>query len=307
MGRSNKFSAIQFADKRILAVELVHRGGEFELTSITERERSENYTALLNSVQKEDTELLKKLEEDIKSVRKHARIDAPNISFCLDSRWVFIHSFPMDQDLSGQEQADCVSWELSNYLTDSKYKDYVTARAILEEMPVCHASLVLTASAKRDLISFFRTVSSHLGLHLTVIDVDHFGAERALRWNYPEIEQEDVSLFGIKSNRLDATTFRSGRPVQYRWAELTNGSLDRGLLERLLTPSSNGKTATKRAYVYGDEDGVPSFAHRSEGHVPQLKLLNPLRRVELPRRFRYANLANGHRYAPAIGLAMREA
>jgi hypothetical protein len=306
MGRLNKFSAFQFTGKNILAVELVHRGDKFELTSITECEASENYPILLGSVRKEDQELTRKLEEDLKSARKHADIDAPNISFCLDSRWVFIHSFPMDEGLSEQEQADYVSWELSNYLTDSKSEDYVTARAILEEMPSYHACFILTASAKRPLVSMFRTVSSRLGLHLTVIDVDHFGAEHALRWNYPEIEQEDVSLFGIKSDRLEASTLRSGRAVQYRWSELANGSSDHGLLERLLTPSSNRKTATKRAFAYGEKDDAPSFLYRNEGRAFPLEALNPLRRVGLPRRFRHVNLATSHRYAPAIGLAMRE-
>jgi len=306
MGRPNKFSAIQFTGKKIIAVELVHRGDEFELTSITEREGSENYSMLLASVSKGDTDLTQKLEDDLKSIRKHAGIDAPNISFCLDSRWVFIHSFPLDENLSEPERADQINWEFSNYLTPSEHEDYVSAAASLEQLPDCHASVVLTASARRELIALFRHVTSRLGLQLSIIDVDHFGAEHSLRWNYPEIEQEVVSLFGIKSNRLDASSFQNGRPVEYRWGELANGNLSQGLLDQLLTTNSNRKPATKRAFIYGEKDGTPNLPRFDKEHAPPVEVLNPLRRVNLPRRLRRLDPVSAHRYAPAIGLAMRE-
>lgn len=306
MGRSNRFSAIQFAGRKIIAVELVHRGDELELTSIAEREGSEDYSKLLPSLSREDTDLTKRLEDDIKSTRKHGDIDAPSISFCLDSRWVFIHSFPLDENLSESERADQIDWEFSNYLTDASRKQYVTGTAILEQLPDRHASVVLTASARRDLISLFRHVASHLGLQLCVIDVDHFGAEHALRWNYPEIQQEEVCLFGVKSNRLDASRFQKGKPVQYRWGELVGGNLSQTLLEQFLTERSNGKPVAKTAYVYGEEDKAPTLQQVSGRKAPPVELLNPLRRVSLPRRLRRLDPASTHRYAPAIGLAMRE-
>lgn len=306
MGRSNRFSAIQFADRKIIAVEMVHRGDEFELTAITEREGSENYSLLLASLSKEDRDLTKRFEDDINTTRKHGDIDAPNISYCLDSRWVFIHSFPLDENLSESERADQIDWEFSNYLTDASRKHYVTGTAILEELPDRHASVVLTASARRELISLFRHVTSRLGLQLCVIDVDHFGAEHALCWNHPEIQQEEVCLFGIKSNRLDASRFQKGRPVQYRWGELGRGNLSQALLDQFLTKRSNGKPVAKTAYVYGEEEKAPTLQQLSGRHTPLIEPLNPLRRVNLPRRLRRLDPAGTHRYAPAIGLAMRE-
>jgi Tfp pilus assembly PilM family ATPase len=306
MSRSNKFSAIQFSGKKMLAVETAHRGNEFELTSITERECSDDYSLLLASLSKEDANLTKTLEEDIKSIREHGDIDAPNISFCLDSRWVFIHSFPLDDNLSEPERADQIDWEFSNYLTASKREHYITGTATLEQLLDRHATLVLTASARRELVFLLRRVTSHLGLQLSVIDVDHFGAEHALRWNYPEIQQEEVCLFGVKSNRIDASRFQNGRPVQYRWGELASGYLSQPLLDQFLTAGSNGNPVAKKAYVYGEQDGAPTLPQLSERHALEVELLNPLRRVSLPHRLRRLDPASTHRYAPAIGLAMRE-
>ncbi|MGA9365583.1 MAG: hypothetical protein WBW16_14560 [Bacteroidota bacterium] len=306
MGRSNKFSAIQFSGKKMLAVETAHRGDEFELTSITELECSDDYSLLLASLSKGDADLTKTLEDDIKSIREHGDIDAPNISFCLDSRWVFIHSFPLDDDLSESERADQIDWEFSNYLTASTREHYVTGIATLQQLPDRHASLVLTASARRELVSLLRRVTSHLGLQLCVIDVDHFGAEHALRWNYPEIQQEEVCLFGVKSNRLDASRIQNGKPTRYRWGNLASGNLSQPLLDQVLTAGSNGKPVVTRAYVYGEQAGTPTLQQLSGGKAPPVELLNPLRRVSLPRRLRHLDAASTHRYAPAIGLAMRE-
>jgi len=306
MGRSIKFSAIQFTSGKILAVELAHRGNEVELTSITERESSENYSLLLASLSDEDADLTRRLEEDVKSTRQQGDIDALNISFCLDSRWVFIHSFPLDENLSEFERTDQVEWELSNYLSGSIREQYVTGMATLEQLANHQVSYVLTASARRKLISLLRRVTFHLGLQLCVIDVDHFGAEHALRWNYPEIQQQEVCLFGVKSTRLDASRFQHGRPVQYRWGELVGGNISQALLERFLTERSNGKPVAKKAFIYGENDKAPALHPLSGENSPLVELMDPLRRVNLPRRLRRLDLGGTHRYAPAVGLAMRE-
>jgi hypothetical protein len=306
MGRSNKFSAIQFAGKKILAVEMVHHENEFELISLTEGEASKDYSVLLTSVPKEDAHLTKTLQDDIKSIRKHDDIDAPNISFCLDSRWAFIHSFPLDDKLSESERADQIDWEFSNYLTSPSREHYVTGIATLEQLPDRQASFILAACARRELVALLHNAASHIGLHLSVIDVDHFGAEHTLRWNYPEIQQEDVFLFGVKSNRLDASRLQNGRPVRYRYGRITSGYVSHPLLDQFLMTGSNGKPAATRAYVYGEQDGTPTLPQLSRGNAPSVELLNPLRRVSLPRRLRRLDAASTHRYAPAIGLAMRE-
>jgi hypothetical protein len=307
MGRTNKFCAIQFCRREIIAVEMAHRRGEFEIDSITEREGSQDYSEALFSKPNGDGRVAKDLENDLRSIRKTGEIDAPNISFCLDSRWVFIHSFPLDMDFSEAERTDHISWELSNYLTDSRLDDYVTATAALLEMPALRASTILSASAKRELISLLRDVASRLNLEVIVIDVDHFGAEHTLRWNYPEIEQETVSLVGIKSDGIDLSIFQNGRPVLYRWRE----SRDRMPIARLLGQAtgrtSDGQAQPKKSYIYGENESASTRLQFDQSESPLVEVLDPVRNVSLPRQLRRLNHTTFHRYAPAIGLAMREA
>jgi Tfp pilus assembly PilM family ATPase len=306
MGRTNKFCAIQFCKTGIIAVEMAHRGGEFEIDSITEREGSENYSEALFSKLNGDGQVAKNLENDLRSIRKAGEIDAPNISFCLDSRWVFIHSFPLDKDFSEAERADHISWELSNYLTDSKLDDYVTATATLLEMPALRASTILSASVKRELISLLRSVASRLKLEVIVIDVDHFGAEHTLRWNYPEIEQETVSLVGIKPDGIDMSIFQSGRPVSYRWRELRDGMPFPSLLRQASGRMSESRALPKKCYIYGENENASTLFQSGQGDRPLVEVLDPVRNVSLPRQLRRLNRTTFHRYAPAIGLAMRE-
>jgi hypothetical protein len=307
MGRTNKFCAVQFSKTGIIAVQMAHRGGEFEIDSITEREGSQDYSSALLSKSNGDGLVAKALENDLRSIRKTGEIDAPNISFCLDSRWVFIHSFPLDMDFSEAERTDQISWELSNYLTDSKLDDYVTATATLLEMPALRASTILSASVRREVVSLLRMVASRLNLEVVVIDVDHFGAEHTLRWNYPEIEQETVSLVGIKSDGLDESIFQNGRPVSYRWRESRDGMTFPSLPRQALDRMSESRVLPKKCYIYGENENASTLPQSGQGDRPIVKILDPVRNVSLPRQLRRLNRTTFHRYAPAIGLAMREA
>jgi hypothetical protein len=307
MGRTNRFCAIQFCKTGIIAVEMAHRGGEFEVDSITEREGSQDYSEALFSRPNGDGQVAKDLENDLRSVRKIGEIQAPNISFCLDSRWVFIHSFPLDKDFSEAERADYINWELSNYLTDSKLDDYVTATATLLEMPALRASTTLSASVKRELISLLRSVASRLKLEVIIIDVDHFGAEHTLRWNYPEIEKETVSLVGIKSDGIDVSIFEKGKPVSYRWRESHDGMPIQRLLGQASGRASDGQAQPKRCYIYGENENASTLLQFDQSESPLVEVLDPVRNVSLPRQLRRLNRTTFHRYAPAIGLAMREA
>jgi hypothetical protein len=307
MGRTNKFCAIQFCKTGMIAVQMAHRRGEFEIDSITEREGSQNYREALISKLHGDEQVTKNLENDLRSIRKIGDIDAPNISFCLDSRWVFIHSFPLDKDFSEAERADHIRWELSNYLTDSKLDDYVTATATLLEMPALQASTILSASVKRELISLLRGVASRLKLEVIIIDVDHFGAEHTLRRNYPEIENETVSLVGIKSDGIDMSIFQNARPVSYRWRELRDGIPIQRLLAQASGRASDDQAEPKKCYIYGESESASTLLQSDQGDRPIVEILDPVRNVSLPRQLRRLNRTTFHRYAPAIGLAMREA
>ena len=306
MKRSNKYSAIQFYGKRIVAVEMIHRETEFEMASIAEREGSVNCSEIFASLSNVDPALVGTLADELNSILEAGEIDAPNVSICLDSRWVFIHSFPLDESFSESERTNHIAWELSNYLAPSKYEDYITGTARLEELAVPGSSLILSASARRDLISLFRQVVSRLNLHLIVIDVDHFGAEHALRWNYPEIEQETIALFGIKPSRVEATLFENGRSVQYQWREAHDEELAQNFLQHFLAQSSNGKSSPKKVYVYGEQANPSILSMLEKANSPTVEFLDPTRRVILPRRLRRMEQSTFQRYAPAIGIAMRE-
>ena len=306
MRKSEKSSAVQFSGNKVIAVELVHGEDEFELTSSVEEESQENFSELFSYSSGIDPQKAYALADAITAIRQAGDIEAPIISFCLDSRWVLTHSFPIDESLSDSERSDFIQWELSNYLTPLKYKDYVTATARLEELPTPATSLVLSASAKRDLISLFRRTTSILGLHLAVIDVDHFGAEHALRWNYPEIQHETVGLFGLKPSRIDASLIVRGNPIRFRSLENLDGKVTPSFLQEFFSQSSNGKPSCKRLFMYGDKGDTSDLSMFSIGDSFSVELLDPLRQVNLSRRLRRMEFSNFHRYAPAIGIAMRK-
>lgn len=306
MSRTNKFSAIQFAGGKISVVEMTHSGDEFELTSIIEREGSQSYLETLSPSSNMSPSPLEALVNDLRSIRKDGDIEANNISICLDSRWVFIHTFPIDDGSSETERANQITWELSNYLGPAVSEGFVTGTAKLRELLVPPATLMLSASAKRELISLFRQVAVRLELNLAVIDVDHFGAEHALKWNYPEIRQESVVLLGVKLDRVEATLIHYGRPIEYRWAEVVNGKVGAEFVEYFLSQRSNGKPLVKRFFLYTEEENPWKLSVFDEMIPLPVETIDPVRRLRLPRRLRRMERATFHRYAPVIGIAMRK-
>lgn len=318
MKNKNKFAAYHFSQNRVTAVELAHSDNDFELTSLVERENDGSLFTLLSSPSASDSNHVDRLVKEIDSIQEEGDITASNISFCLDSQWVFTHSFPIEENLSEAEAADHLRWELSHYLEPAGYDDFITATARLDSLPQPGVSLVLSASVRRDLISLLRQVTSKLGLSLAVIDVDHFGAEHALRWNYPEIEQETVVLLGLKSEHLHVSLFRKGIPVRYRTAEILNSQTMRSILDEFFIQNGEGNSARKKVYLYGEKmesilealrmfrKELPGLFTDSETGNLNAELLDPLKRLKLPRRLRKMDRLSFHRFAPAVGIAMRK-
>lgn len=312
MKNTNKFAAYHFSQKRVTAVELVHSDNDFELTSLVERENDGSLSNLLSSPLRSDSNHVDRLVKEISSIQEEGDITAPNISFCLDSQWVITHTFPTEENLSEAESADHLRWELSHYLESGDYDDFITATARLDSLPHPGVSLVLSASVRRDLISLLCQVTSKLGLSLAVIDVDHFGAEHALRWNYPEIEQETVVLLALKSEHLHLTLFRKGIPVRYRTAEILNAKTMLSILDEFFIQNGEENSARKKVYLYGEKmetmlrKELPGLSINSETGNPTVELLDPMKRLKLSRRLCKMDRLSFHRFAPAVGIAMRK-
>jgi len=305
MKRSNAYVALHFCGKRILAVELLHWRKTFEVTSLLERETDGSLFESLSSLSAGMPTSVDHLSEEIRSILKDGFFSATNISFCLDSRWVLTHTFPIEETLSEAERADQLQWELSNYIERESYDSYVTATARLDDLPEVNAILLLSASARRELISVLRIAAAKLGLSLAVVDVDHFGAEHALRWNHPELDQETAVLLGLKSDSVSMTLFRNGKPVRFRTTDTLNGKTIRGVLDDFLSRNSGRDSPRKKVYVYGENEKLPEFTMQSTADTVSIELLDPMRHLELPRKLRKLDRTTFHCYAPAVGIAMR--
>jgi hypothetical protein len=305
MSKTRTYSAVQFSGYRIAAVQVAHSNGEFELTSLYEEEGSINYSEAFSTPPSPPDVFIQTLEQDMRLLRKRADIDAENLSVSLSSSFVFLHAFPLDESLSPDDRSEQLRWELSNYLEPAGAENYITGTARLAEPPVSGISLILSATVKKELVTLFRQVCSRLGLSLTVVEVDHFGAEDALLWNYPELEKTTAALLGFKRDRIDGSLIARRQPVSFRWMALENGAYGSDFLERCFPRTMNGMPAIERVFVYGEENEVLD-ALSSIGRRTAVETLNPIRRIQVTRRLRTLRGENLHRFAPLIGVAMRE-
>jgi hypothetical protein len=79
------------------------------------------------------------------------------------------------------------------------------------------------------------------------------------------------------------------------------------LLAQASGRASDDQAEPKKCYIYGESESASTLLQSDQGDRPIVEILDPVRNVSLPRQLRRLNRTTFHRYAPAIGLAMREA
>ena len=288
---------LSLSDKGVQAAEIEQEGSSNTLLAIDEWENTLPEKAGRNG------HGIDQFLEYLSAFMKVNRVQARRVSVALDTSQVFINTIPMEDGISRPEMNQHIEWELSQYFPDVPSKAFITDVHQLTQHTTERWNEMLTVSVNRRDAYAIQQALVKLGLSLHVVDVDHFSADTALRFNYPDTNQKFLALIGIKENRLDVSLIKNGNMESYSYSVVQSNAEIVEHISRLSRETRGIFSIT----VYGtflDNDLLVQIRRNSSLLV---EALNPLRHVRVSDTLRLADQisAPSYRFASAVGVALR--
>lgn len=303
--RNEKYLSFQFLDDSITMIEMEH-GDEYVMTAIDTYRSVMNYSNNPEEMNLSNEMFVETLVSDLKVLLGRTRISAKKVSCAIDSQSLFITPMPTDNSLNKSELHDQIMWELGIHFSGEDPKNFITECITLEEKPEqgIHDKIMITI--RRDMVGAYQKILNSFGLNLGIVDVDHFGAEHALRLNYPEIAHHTVAFLGIKKASFDFTVLRKGHAVAYSSSEFSNPSDAAVQIAALLTLHQQKKIS--KIYIHGPLVGTELLrSFRDQLSVP-FEVIDIFKRIKFGKQLRegakYRRLA--YQFAPCVGMALRK-
>lgn len=251
----------------------------------------------------DDTPGIDELSDQLSEIIAQAPAHPSHAAIAIDSSKVFITVFPFPGSATRDQITQQVHWELSQYYPDDPYRGFISDFHILPGRHEMQSKKVMCVAVRRDRIDRIRKVLTRVNLEPALVDVDHFSADVAMRRNYPDTGGKFIAFFGVKAARLDASFIRYNDLESYTYALHTGTS---SVVARIQSTVENIKGLSHIMLYGSDLTGEIIEGVRSAMSLP-VEVTNPLRTIDIaaPARSEGAHLQQSHRFAAAIGVAMR--
>ncbi|MCI0705961.1 MAG: hypothetical protein L0Y80_00565 [Ignavibacteriae bacterium] len=301
--KSTRQLGVSFYDNRIQIAE-VEQGKQPLVTVLAERESSLDMSsegAHLSA----DNPKISSIVEELSGLLRQSKVNAGMISYALPTNPVFIHTFPVDPTLENEELQEYLSWELRQYFPGSGPKDFITDAHVIPSKDK-DARRTFMVGVQRGIVAFLQKVSAGLKLKLQIIDIDHFSSEKTFKANYPELQKDVAVLLGIGGSGVDASVVKNHEMVGYRSypdASASLGATIKNYLKHIKQQDDVQKVAG--LYLHGSQVPSDSLASlKSETGVTAFSV-NAFRKLAAASSVDKALVKESHRFAAAIGLALR--
>jgi Tfp pilus assembly PilM family ATPase len=244
-----------------------------------------------------------KLADELRHMLKKNKVGAEIISFAVPTESVFINLIPVDTSLYEGELKKHLQWELAQFNPSAGPKDFVIDSHAL---PINNTESqdMFMVGVQRGTAAFIQKVTAELKLSMNIIDIDQFSTEKTLIANYPEILEHDIVLFGLRGNSLDASVIHEGQMTDYRsYLENDAKKAIRDYLKYLSERYSSSPAGLLLHGIKVTQEIV--LALREETGIQQTVALNALRKVAASDKLPQPLRKESHKFAAAIGLALR--
>lgn len=237
------------------------------------------------------------LQAFFKSIGSGSRL----FTFGLNSKMIVVQCIPTDAALSGSDLEQHALWELSQYATVKNPNAFNVGTMVLDSNEETQVNSTIIVAVRKIFLNFLANVCRQLSGSLNIVDVDHFGAENALLFNYPEVAAKRIMLAGVDENSFDASICAQGATKSFVTMEWTTENDMAQLAELVKDANVDGVFFHGRIVSPAMVESLKSLVA-----VP-VEILDPFKKVSLPRTLRnYADIEHRRQeYASAIGLALR--
>lgn len=241
-----------------------------------------------------------------------------NLSISIESNLASLKRISLPDGFSDSEEKEHIIWDLSQSLLDpiEEYVFYKTENVF----ETYNRKDFLTIAIKKDIVAFFKKLSTETGLTLVDVSINQLVAEIVLQ-NFLQDQADGlVLLFKVGSNKLESTYLWNGCFYSYHYERLVDSSqseeytdillknirLKIKQMENLLEQYKQKEVKVSRVFVYGDniDDALLSFIQKNLNVVPMR--LNPLQNIDKSERITTAlpSLEEATKYVETIGVVL---
>ncbi|HTY10335.1 MAG TPA: hypothetical protein VMF88_04600 [Bacteroidota bacterium] len=223
------------------------------------------------------------------------------LTFGLNSRMVVAESIPTDASLSESELDQHAQWELGQYALLKNTNAFNLGAMVLETNEETQVNTTVLVAVRKIFLNFLANVCRQLSGTLNIVDVDHFGAENALLFNYPEAAAKRVLLAGVDERSFDASVLAGGQTRNFVSMEWSTENDMAQLAEYVK------EVGAESVYFHGRIVSPALVSSLKELVSIPVEIMDPFRKVSLPRTLKnYRDIeSRKQEYASAVGLALR--
>jgi Tfp pilus assembly PilM family ATPase len=301
--RSSYYVGMSFYKGQIQLAEIDH-GRKKTVTALTERSsavdlsKDEKFSADHPQLHT----FIYELEEMIKENKVHSK----TVSFAIPTEPLLMSVIPLDGLLQGPGLTTHLQWEFEQYYPDVPIKDYVVSAYPIPG-PAKGVKQAFLVGVQRGTIAFLKRAAAELRLQVYLIDIDHFSAEKTLRYCHPELLKDDLLLIGVRGNSADASLVSQGQYVDYRAFTLQQ-------------PDDLKKAIASYQQYLEQKDGIETFSkivlygYDVNGHtVNQIQretgistmAMDAMNNLTPSKKLYEVYVKESSRFSAAIGLALR--
>lgn len=245
-----------------------------------------------------ETWFLKPLAMRADSIFEHPQ----NVSVALDKKFLFIHNFPIDSNLTKVEQNEHVNWEISQHIPNFHPQEYISDTHLLKTSDDGKINDMISVTVKRSLVYAIHEYIAQRNLNLNIVDAAQFAVEDVLLLTQPEIKNQECVAVGLIGSSVEYSRYSNGHLIEYN----SRSELDMEAGVQYLKNCLSGKVCDSM-YIYGNQATAEVLGKLRRDISPNISILNPFRRLNISSVRNYHKFVNNvQRFVPAVGIALRK-
>ncbi len=225
-----------------------------------------------------------------------------SISIALDKKFLFIHNFPIDSNLTKVEQNEHLNWEISQHIPNFHPQEYISDAHLLKTCDERKINDIISVTAKRSLIYAIHEYIAQRNLILNFVDATQFAVEDVLLLNQPEIKNQKCVVVGLTRSSIEYSRYYNGHLIEYNGRPISD--IDAGVA--YLKNSLSGQIYDT-IFIFGNQASAEVLGKIRRDVSLNTSILNPFRRLNISSVRNYDRFVNNvQRFVPAVGIALRK-
>lgn len=306
----NRSLGIGFSGSRIYFTELIGTDGAprvEHIESVNVDFDFEDELGKFKSSQKDLTNISSEISTYI--TKRNLNINKAGLT--ISSSQAFTLILPVDYSEGKQSINSKIYWELSNYFPDN-YNDFlINTYRLNNVLPCKNSDDFLVIAVQKNTVEFIKRIFKICSLDLSLIDIDHFSAENALRVNYEEkIGGKNILLVGLKRGRIDYGYIENRKYKYFTHSKYYsenefNLSLTRKLSSVIRSEPILGRV--DEIFMYGDDIKDDTLESMEKQGFAAIKIINPFENIGASDIFLKNDKLRKvtYKYSASCGIALR--